>query len=101
MRGSCWLNRRIEQRFRLLAISTVKSVKIKLLLLCCVALTLLAFSTTGSTFLLWNNQTPLRRFPDSRFVIFIIFVLFTFSIISSLILFTLPASFIVSILGLR
>lgn len=69
MRGSCWLNRRIEQRFRLLAISTVKSVKIKLLLFCCVALTLLAFSTTGSSFLLWNNnnnQTPLRRFSDSR-----------------------------------
>lgn len=67
MRGSCWLNRRIEQRFRLLAISTVKSVKIKLLLCCCVALTLLAFSTSGSTFLLWNNQTSsLRRFPDSR-----------------------------------
>ncbi|CAI8586274.1 unnamed protein product [Vicia faba] len=71
MRGSCWLNRRIEQRFRLLAISTVKSVKIKLLLFFCVALTLLAFSTTGSTFLLWNNNNniqtpPLRRFTDSR-----------------------------------
>lgn len=68
MRGSCWLNRRIEQRFRLLAISTVKSAKIKLLLFCCVALTLLAFSSTGSSFLLWNNNhTPqIPRFTDSR-----------------------------------
>lgn len=69
MRGSCWLNRRIEQRFRLLAISTVKSAKIKLLLFCCVALTLLAFSSTGSSFLLWNNtnHTPqIPSFTDSR-----------------------------------
>ncbi|RZB67682.1 Glycosyltransferase family 64 protein C4 isoform C [Glycine soja] len=73
MRGSCccW-NRRTEQRFRLLAISTVKSLKIKLLLFCCVAFTLLAFSTSASSFVLWiNNQTPPPppppppRFPDS------------------------------------
>ncbi|KAG5053033.1 hypothetical protein AAZX31_02G239400 [Glycine max] len=69
MRGSCWWNRRTEQRFRLLAISTVKSLKIKLLLCCCVAFTLLAFSTSASSFVLWiNNQTPPPppRFPDSR-----------------------------------
>lgn len=68
MRGSsCWLNRRAEQRFRLLAISTVKSAKIKLLLFCCVALTLLAFFTSASSFILWNNHTPpLPHSSDSR-----------------------------------
>ncbi|OIW04094.1 hypothetical protein TanjilG_00654 [Lupinus angustifolius] len=70
MRGSCCLNRRTELRFRVLAISTVKSltVKIKLLLCCCVALTLLVFCVTSFTFVLWNNQTPpaLRSLTDSR-----------------------------------
>jgi len=79
MRGSCcgW-NRRTEQRFRLLAISTVKSVKIKLLLCCCVALTLLAFSTSASSFVLWNNQTPLSpRSSDPRFSFFPSFLSFS------------------------
>ncbi|CAL0315754.1 unnamed protein product [Lupinus luteus] len=70
MRGSCFLNRRTELRFRALAISTVKSVtvKIKLLLCCCIALTLLVFCVTSFTFVLWTNQTPpaLRPFTDSR-----------------------------------
>ncbi|ESW13784.1 hypothetical protein PHAVU_008G225900 [Phaseolus vulgaris] len=68
MRGSCCvLNRRKEQRFRLLAISTVKSVKIKLLLCCCVTFTLLAFSRSAFSFVLWNNQTPLPPlFSDFR-----------------------------------
>ncbi|XP_019460897.1 PREDICTED: glycosyltransferase family 64 protein C4-like [Lupinus angustifolius] len=72
MRGSCCLNRRTELRFRLLAISTVKSVtvKIKFLLCCCIALTLivLLFSAASSTFVLCTNQTPsaLSRFTDSR-----------------------------------
>ncbi|KAE9596185.1 hypothetical protein Lal_00030479 [Lupinus albus] len=70
MRGSCCLNRRTELRYRVLAISTVKSVtvKIKLLFCCCIALTLLVFSVTSFSFVLWTNQTPppLRSFTDSR-----------------------------------
>ncbi|KAI9080695.1 hypothetical protein K1719_037361 [Acacia pycnantha] len=61
MRGSCWwlkFNRRAEQRFRQLLISSVKSVKIKILLCCCIALTLFLLTCSASAFAVWTNQSP-------------------------------------------
>ncbi|XP_061376639.1 glycosylinositol phosphorylceramide mannosyl transferase 1-like isoform X2 [Gastrolobium bilobum] len=68
MRGSCCLKRRVEQRFRLLAISTVKSARINhLLLFCCIALTLIVLATTASTVIVSTNHAPPpRHFPLSR-----------------------------------
>ncbi|KAI4299438.1 hypothetical protein L6164_032899 [Bauhinia variegata] len=66
MRGSCWLHRRTEQKFRQLMISTIKSVKIKLLLCCCIALTVIVLNSSASAFI-WTNQSPaLHRYSDSR-----------------------------------
>lgn len=71
-RGSCWwlkLNRRAEHRFRQLLISTVKSVKIKLLLCCCIALTVVVLICSASAFAVWTNQSlVLSRYSASRFV---------------------------------
>ncbi|XP_054797264.1 glycosylinositol phosphorylceramide mannosyl transferase 1 [Prosopis cineraria] len=61
MRGSCWwlkLNRRAEHKFRQLLISSVKSVKIKLLLCCCIAFTLFVLTGKASAFVVWSNQNP-------------------------------------------
>ncbi|MED6174987.1 GDP-mannose transporter [Stylosanthes scabra] len=67
MRGSFLFNRRIEQRVRVLAISAVKSFKIKLLLCFCIALTLFAFSSSVSSIFLWNNHAPAPYYgPASR-----------------------------------
>ncbi|KAF5738465.1 glycosyltransferase family 64 protein C4 [Tripterygium wilfordii] len=56
MRGSLLINRRLLQRFRQLAISSVGSVKIKLLLSCCIGFTLIALACRSSDFLRWTNQ---------------------------------------------
>ncbi|XP_028792668.1 glycosyltransferase family 64 protein C4 isoform X2 [Neltuma alba] len=56
MRGSFWFNRRTEQRFRQFAITPVKSLKIKLLLCCCISLTVIAFTSSASSFMAWTNE---------------------------------------------
>ncbi|KAM4093820.1 hypothetical protein ACJW30_06G147200 [Castanea mollissima] len=56
MRGSL-LSRRTEQRLRQLAISTVGSVKIKLLLFLCIAFTLFALLSRGSGFTGWTSPS--------------------------------------------
>ncbi|MED6145850.1 GDP-mannose transporter [Stylosanthes scabra] len=67
MRGSFLFNRRIEQRVRVLAISAVKSFKIKLLLCFCIALTVIVFSSSVSSIFLWNNHAPAPYYgPASR-----------------------------------
>lgn len=68
MRGSLF-NRRTMQRFRQVAISTVGSLKIKLLLCFCIGLTLIALASRAPGLLGWTGQSvsdpPLA---DSRFV---------------------------------
>ncbi|GMY08182.1 glycosyltransferase family 64 protein C4 [Fagus crenata] len=56
MRGSL-LSRRTEQRLRQLAISTVGSVKIKLLLFSCIAFTLILLLSRGSGFTGWTSSS--------------------------------------------
>ncbi|RYR34718.1 hypothetical protein Ahy_A10g049720 isoform A [Arachis hypogaea] len=58
MRGSWFLKRRPEQRFRLLAASAVKSARINLLLCCCIALVLIVLATTISTFVVFSDFPP-------------------------------------------
>ncbi|XP_015944550.1 glycosylinositol phosphorylceramide mannosyl transferase 1 [Arachis duranensis] len=58
MRGSWFLKRRPEQRFRLLAASAVKSARINLLLCCCIALVLIVLATTISTFVVFSDLPP-------------------------------------------
>ena len=68
MRGSL-LSRRTEQRLRQLAISTVGSVKIKLLLFLCIAFTLFALLSPGSGFTGWTSPSgPPDLLPFPRFV---------------------------------
>ncbi|XP_024020498.1 glycosyltransferase family 64 protein C4 [Morus notabilis] len=56
MRGSLF-NRRTMQRFRQVAISTVGSLKIKLLLCFCIALTLIALASRAPGLLGWTGQS--------------------------------------------
>ncbi|KAF5736592.1 glycosyltransferase family 64 protein C4 [Tripterygium wilfordii] len=56
MRGSLLINRRGLQRFRQLAISSVGSAKIKLLLGCCIGFTIIALACRSSDFMRWSNQ---------------------------------------------
>ncbi|GAV56776.1 Glyco_transf_64 domain-containing protein [Cephalotus follicularis] len=57
MRGSLLVNRRAVQRFRQLAISAAGSVKIKLLLCCCIAFTVIALASRSSDFMGWSNHS--------------------------------------------
>jgi hypothetical protein len=67
MRGS-FLSRRAVQRLRQLAIYTLGSVKIKLLLSCIIALTVIAL-LSGSGFMGWNNHSAaLDQLPVPRCV---------------------------------
>ncbi|KAM1020177.1 hypothetical protein ACFX13_042201 [Malus domestica] len=66
MRGSVW-NRRTVQRLRQLLISTVGSVKVKLLLCCCIGFTLIVLASRASDFMGWTSHTAvLERSSDSR-----------------------------------
>ncbi|KAL4620917.1 hypothetical protein ACB092_06G190900 [Castanea dentata] len=71
MRGSL-LSRRTEQRLRQLAISTVGSVKIKLLLSLCIAFTLFALLSRGSGYTGWTSPSgppDLLPFPRKGYAI--------------------------------
>lgn len=57
MRGTLLANRRGIQRFRQLATTAVKSSKIKLLLFCCIAFTLVVVATRASDFMGWTNHS--------------------------------------------
>ncbi|CAK7325829.1 unnamed protein product [Dovyalis caffra] len=64
MRGTLLANRRGVQRFRQLAITAAKSSKIKLLLFCCIAFTLLVVATRASDYMGWTNHSDsLDQFP--------------------------------------
>ncbi|KAL9388859.1 hypothetical protein Peur_017464 [Populus x canadensis] len=64
MRGTLLANRRGVQRFRQLAITAVKSSKIKLLLLCCIAFTVLVVGTCASDFMGGTNYSDsVDQFP--------------------------------------
>ncbi|XP_050156001.1 glycosylinositol phosphorylceramide mannosyl transferase 1-like [Malus sylvestris] len=66
MRGSVW-NRRTVQRLRQLLISTVGSMKVKLLLCCCIGFTLIVLASRASDFMGWTSHTAvLERSSDSR-----------------------------------
>ncbi|XP_061998413.1 glycosylinositol phosphorylceramide mannosyl transferase 1 [Rosa rugosa] len=66
MRGG-WMNRRGVQRFRQALISTVGSVKIKLVLGFCIGFTLIALAGRASEFMGWTSHTAsLERFSGSR-----------------------------------
>lgn len=68
MRGSL-MNRRAVQRFRQALISTVGSVKIKLVLGLCIGFTLIVLAGRASEFMGWTSHSAsLERFSDSRFV---------------------------------
>lgn len=70
MRGS-WFNlkRRTAQRCKQLAITSAGSVKIKLLLLCCVGFTLVLLTSLASSFIGWSDlRASDDRFSDSRLV---------------------------------
>uniref|UniRef100_A0A2P2JE31 Uncharacterized protein MANES_10G016400 n=1 Tax=Rhizophora mucronata TaxID=61149 RepID=A0A2P2JE31_RHIMU len=68
MRGSLLFNRRGLQRFRQFAKTAVGSAKIKLLLCCCIAFTLLALAGRPLDFMGWTNRSaPLDRLPDSGY----------------------------------
>ncbi|CAL1374686.1 unnamed protein product [Linum trigynum] len=62
MRGSLLMNRRGLQRFRQLAVTATGSAKIKILLFCCIAFTLLALPGWASKFMGWSNLSA----PDDR-----------------------------------
>ncbi|XP_059628026.1 glycosylinositol phosphorylceramide mannosyl transferase 1 isoform X2 [Cornus florida] len=51
------LGRRMAQRFRQLAISAVGSVKIKLLLFCCIVFTVFVVASIPASFMGWKHQT--------------------------------------------
>lgn len=75
MRGSLF-NRRTMQRFRQIAISTVGSVKIKLLLCICIGLTLIALASRAPGFLGWTGHgVSVPPLADSRFVQLILILL--------------------------
>ncbi|KAF3433494.1 hypothetical protein FNV43_RR24596 [Rhamnella rubrinervis] len=66
MRGSLF-NRWTVQRFRRVAMSTIGSMKIKILLCCCIGLTLLALASRASDYMGWTGSTDsLNRLNDSR-----------------------------------
>ncbi|KAB2596273.1 exostosin-2 [Pyrus ussuriensis x Pyrus communis] len=66
MRGSVW-NRRTVQRLRQLLISTVGSMRVKLLLCCCIGFTLIVLANRASDFMGWTSHTAvLERSSDSR-----------------------------------
>ncbi|CAI0443547.1 unnamed protein product [Linum tenue] len=56
------MNRRGVQRFRQLAVTATGSAKIKILLFCCIAFTLLALPGWASKFMGWSNLSA----PDDR-----------------------------------
>ncbi|OAY46223.1 glycosylinositol phosphorylceramide mannosyl transferase 1 isoform X2 [Manihot esculenta] len=56
MRGSLLINRRGVQRFRQLAIGAAGSVKIKLLLCCCIVFMMLALAGRASDFMRWTKH---------------------------------------------
>ncbi|XP_065870650.1 glycosylinositol phosphorylceramide mannosyl transferase 1 [Euphorbia lathyris] len=56
MRGSLLVNRRGLQRFRQIAIAAAGSVKIKLLLCCCIAFTLFVLAGGAADFIRWTQQ---------------------------------------------
>lgn len=68
MRGSLFnLNRRTAQRFKQLGFTSVGSVRIKLLLLCCIAFTLFLLASRASSFMRWNDyRASDNLFSDSR-----------------------------------
>lgn len=67
MRGSLLIHRRGVQRIRQLAISAIGSVKIKILLCCCIAFTLLALATRAASFMGWaDHAVSLDRFSKPR-----------------------------------
>ncbi|XP_077217064.1 nucleotide-diphospho-sugar transferases superfamily protein isoform X2 [Tasmannia lanceolata] len=57
MRGSTY-SRRILQRFRQISISAVGSIKIKLLLSCCIVFTLFIIAGRASSFMGWHHHYP-------------------------------------------
>ncbi|XP_043722797.1 glycosylinositol phosphorylceramide mannosyl transferase 1-like isoform X2 [Telopea speciosissima] len=66
MRGN-FISRRILQRFRHLAISSVGSVKMKLLLCCCIAFTFVLIAGRAASFMAWtHHHDSLRHFPTPR-----------------------------------
>ncbi|XP_052199302.1 glycosylinositol phosphorylceramide mannosyl transferase 1 [Diospyros lotus] len=66
MRGNL-LGRRTAQRLRQVAISAVGSVKIRLLLSCCMIFTLLALASRTASFMGWTDRTAsLNRFTGPR-----------------------------------
>ncbi|KDP44815.1 hypothetical protein JCGZ_01315 [Jatropha curcas] len=63
MRGSLLNNRRGLQRFRQLAIAVTGSVKIKILLCCCIAFTMLVLAGRASDFIKWTKHSvPTQQF---------------------------------------
>ncbi|KAJ9175856.1 hypothetical protein P3X46_014365 [Hevea brasiliensis] len=69
MRGSLLINRRGMQRFRQLAITVTGSVKIKLLLCCCIAFTLLALAGRSSDFMRWTKPAEQFSVPGKGYAI--------------------------------
>ncbi|KAF8402689.1 hypothetical protein HHK36_010777 [Tetracentron sinense] len=66
MRGG-FLNRRTLQRFRQVAISATGSVKIKLLLCCCIVFTLIVIAGRAASFMGWtHHQASVGRFSVPR-----------------------------------
>uniref|UniRef100_A0A5B7A7L7 Putative glycosyltransferase family 64 protein C4 isoform X1 n=1 Tax=Davidia involucrata TaxID=16924 RepID=A0A5B7A7L7_DAVIN len=66
MRGS-FLGRRTAQRFRQVAISAIGSIKIKLLLCCCIVFTLIVLASRAPSFLGWKHHTAsFDRFAPPR-----------------------------------
>ncbi|KAL5991532.1 GDP-mannose transporter [Asimina triloba] len=66
MRGSS-SSRRFLQRFRYVTISAVGSIKIKLLLSCCIAFTLLAIAGRAASVMGWHHHSAVGSSPP-RFV---------------------------------
>lgn len=68
MRGN-FLSRRAVQRLRQLLICTAGSIKIKLILCCCVAFTVILLLSRASVFTGWTNRSlALKRSSVPRFV---------------------------------
>ncbi|KAM6598739.1 glycosylinositol phosphorylceramide mannosyl transferase 1 [Cannabis sativa] len=62
-----FVNRRMVQRFRQVAISTVGSLKIKLLLCCCIGFSLIAVASRAPAFLGWTGSSiSMPPISDSR-----------------------------------
>ncbi|KAH7537528.1 hypothetical protein FEM48_Zijuj03G0102700 [Ziziphus jujuba var. spinosa] len=67
MRGSLFFNRRMVLRCRQIAISTVGSMKIKILLSCCIGFTLFALASRASDYMGWTNpNASVSRLDDPR-----------------------------------